>query len=88
VTAAAYNCVLCWSTCGLWATCALPRLMRPWCGLYAPLVLGFAVTAGEHLCRRCAAQQGWARPLHEGSGAHPFDGCRNQPKLVKALPAK
>ncbi|KAI8473603.1 MAG: hypothetical protein J3K34DRAFT_410592 [Monoraphidium minutum] len=44
LTAAGYNCALCWSTCGLWATCALPRLMRPWCGLAAPLVLGFAVS--------------------------------------------
>lgn len=44
LAAAAYNCALCWGTCGLWATCALPRLLRPCCGLWLPLALGFAVS--------------------------------------------
>jgi hypothetical protein len=56
--AAGYNVVLCWATCGLWATCALPRFMRPWCGVWAPLALGFAVSLGElrPLLRLAAAQ--------------------------------
>lgn len=47
LAAGGYNCLVCWSTCGLYATCALPRLLRPWCGLWLPLGLGFSVSIGE-----------------------------------------